>query len=90
MQKAGTLWGQLAPRRCGPGVCQVLCACHLGATAGAVVSTEQGCPDVRCAEVTLVGWGELGQAGGLGPTEAAGALVPGTLLPSCYPGGGGM
>lgn len=41
---------------------QVLCTCHFGATAGAVVSTEQGCPDVRCADVTLVGWGELGQA----------------------------
>ena len=49
---------------------QVLCTCHLGATAGAVVSTEQGCPDVHCAEVTLVAWGELGRAGGLGPTEA--------------------
>lgn len=30
--------------------------CHLGGTAGAVVSTEQGCPNVYHTEATLMEW----------------------------------
>lgn len=66
----------------------VLCTCHLGGTAGAIVSTAQGCPGVHHPLVTLVAQVELAQNRGLGLTEVAGWIgLPGTC--PHYKGGGG-
>lgn len=52
----GALTSYLRLKWCGPGALwSALCLCHLGAKAGALVRTNQGCSSENCIVATLVG-----------------------------------
>ncbi|CAD7683104.1 unnamed protein product [Nyctereutes procyonoides] len=45
---------------CARAVLESQCLCHIGTTTGSILSTDQGCPDVQCAEAAFLGWLGLG------------------------------